>query len=238
MTYQMIKPKALEWFKEECRQGRPPDHLPEGAFDAMPPELSPQIQPGQLDPSTARALDALSASTRAAIVNHLGRKRGTARDADLPDNNNGGASLAQKICGFLDGKVDPAVLQRVEEMLQAGGAADGVTPIKRAYEGGGLAAGYDPTNNNMTQDEPPPFSGRPNTGGSMLPMTAASRGGSDNERAMALHNSNRIAGEPPPPAYMNGMPVHDYNPRQPAMDSASIRAFAKRWPEVARIKVV
>jgi hypothetical protein len=254
-AYQMIKPAALAEFKRQVAAGHLPTKLPEGAFDQMPSELAPQAR-GLLSPDVTRQLDALNADTQRAVHQHLSKALSRRRlsgdavapihksfDQDDPDNNN--MSLAQKICGFLDGKVDSSILTEIERMCEGSGA-DNVAPIKKSYDqvSGGLADAYDPVQG-TAMDEPLPFSGRPRPGGRMDAMTSASRGGSDAERQMALRNSSRVRVDSPggdaQQFYRNGtLDQHAYanRDRPPAMDSAaSLKGFLWRYPGAARIKL-
>jgi hypothetical protein len=71
MTYQMISPSAVDWFRKEREAGRMPNRLPEGAFDVMTPRLKRRLAQDALSPPVKKALDAMSRPTRDAIRNHL-----------------------------------------------------------------------------------------------------------------------------------------------------------------------
>jgi hypothetical protein len=73
MTYQMISPSAVDWFRKEREAGRMPNRLPEDAFDVMTPRLKRRLAQDALSPSVKKALDAMSRPTRDAIRNHLTR---------------------------------------------------------------------------------------------------------------------------------------------------------------------
>jgi hypothetical protein len=97
---------------------------------------------------------------------------------------------------------------------------------------------YDP--NPMAADQPEPFSAAPQTGGKMLPMTSASRGGSDAERQQMLENMSRIKSDSPAGIeefYKDGTvdwQAYGRGNRSPTMDSAA--DFYRRFPEARRIR--
>jgi hypothetical protein len=122
---------------------------------------------------------------------------------------------------------------------------------------GGPSSGYDPTGESpgFGQDQPPPFRGEP-----QAPYTSPG----DAERHAALGMSRIKSLTPGDLVYRDGTPftgttpngdqyLHGARVRNPArdahtrergrrftgaMDSAAAKAFAERWPEIARVKVL
>jgi hypothetical protein len=125
MTYAMINCPALEDFRTQCAIGvrRPtlaPNAFtnPQGAFDAMPEELSP---------SAIRGLDALSPSSQRLVLDHLRKRLGGDQDLDEADTDRG--DIGERILAMLESaNVDSAIIDAVRELIDAS-ADDGTLRI-------------------------------------------------------------------------------------------------------------
>jgi hypothetical protein len=129
-----------------------------------------------------------------------------------------------------------------------------MAPIRKSYDQVDPSGGL-PDYNPNGMDQPEAFSGRPNTGGFMDPMTSASGGGVDQERQEMLSNMSRIEPASADIAYRDGVPATEYvpgrgyqhmrngasdrqrkgKPRGQAQDGKS--SFAQRYPDAMRIKL-
>jgi hypothetical protein len=262
-AYAMINRPALEDFQTPCAIGVKRPQLapnaftnPQGAFDAMPEELSERV---------TRGLDALSDDSARQVHDYLGKR--FARDHDLDDEEEGNSgALGERICDLLESaNVDPMIVDSVRELLAAGGGGDGTLHITHRSDqdpSGGPSSGYDPMNRSagaMVGDEPSPFQGAPRVGGGQVPYTSPG----DAERHAALENMSRIKSLTPSNiAYKDGVPftgtmpngdqyLHGARLRRPAhdtsthegrhgstlaMDAASAEGFFTRFPDARRIR--
>jgi hypothetical protein len=123
----MINAKAQEDFRTQLAVGVKRPQLardaftpsPPGAFDALPEELSSSV---------TRGLDALAPGTQRMVMDYLRKRLSRDRDVDdeeetdvRGDANVGNPGIGSEVLDFLrDAGVDPAICQRVEQMLAAG----------------------------------------------------------------------------------------------------------------------
>jgi hypothetical protein len=250
----MINDKAVQDFQIPRAIGvrRPrlaPDAFnnPQGAFDAMPPQLSQQV---------TRGLDALSRDSQRLVRDYLHKRLGRDQDPDAGEEEDiakpggpdiGAGDFGAQVVKLLEGAgVDPQIVERVKAMLAASNEGDGTLRLTHGdQEGatllGGPSSGYDPASGTagglLTGDEPPAFQGAPRVGGYQVPLTA----GADINRRLARDAARRQkisdasgslhwAKDAPRPRKASRM----------AMDSASealasYRNFVRRFPDAARL---
>ena len=217
--YRMLTDYEVASFRAQREAGiarpiMPQGKVPKGAFDTMTPQLRKALvrdQASALPASAKKALDAMSAPTQKAIIQHLNRDRGLARDTDdpfEPDQDNGnGDDLREQIVNLLGrAGLHDDVIERVLELLAGQqGANDSVIGTKKAYD--------------QEEAGPPPFPGKPEVGKGPPPT---------GERAEMLKAMSRIQGEAPPAAYSDGVPVHDAHFTRPSRTRNTTAMNARR----------
>jgi hypothetical protein len=253
----MVFPRALEDFRVragvlgEKRPRLGPDAFtePQGAFDAMPEGLNP------LSPSVKKGLDSLSPQTRDAMRKYLSRDAdpenpelgGEDQDPSLPATLSTGTGMpapGSSDEGEEDGKLDRLCsilseldipdekIQQLRQMLAAG-RGDGDLLLKhegdrRAFDNGVYSAGSAPGS------EPPPFSGAPRAGGSMVPIKGTP---ADVNRRLArdMARQTKVLDNVGLVSRAADIP-QERKPPAMAQDSASsLNAFLWRFPEAQRL---
>jgi hypothetical protein len=226
----MVNDRALQDFKTQVAIGVSKPQLqcgafapsPAGAFDQMPPELSPSVMKG---------LDALSRDSARQVHDYLRKRLGRDQDPSVLPSSGMPQQMDQeepdwleRLCAILEeSNVPDDTIRKVREMA-AGLGGDGTLHIThRGVTGDDVYSTPTPAGS-----EPPTFRGQPHTGGTMTPIS---------DRRAALRNMSRIkTADQAGHLYRASSGFTPQEPKPMAMDSASRAGFLRRFPDAARIK--